>query len=109
MTTTDTNSPSAQVGVLVKFTAQAGKGIALANHLASIAEKVAAEPGTLLWQIDRRADQPDVVFLYERYASADALDAHNNTDLNNSARAATAALLGGAPEVFPLIPSGGIR
>ena len=98
-----------EVGVLVKFTAQPGRGAELAEVLAAVAEEVSIEPGTLFWQVDRQADRPDVVFLYERYASPEALDAHNNTELNARTRIATGALLGGAPEVFPLLPYAGIR
>jgi quinol monooxygenase YgiN len=104
-----TSTKVAQVGMLVKFTAQPGRGAELAKVLADTADEIANEPGTLLWQVDRQANQPDVVFLYERYRSADALDAHNGTELNNVTRAATGALMAGPPEVFPLLPAGGIR
>lgn len=103
---TGTNS---QVGVLIKFTARSGAGADLADVLVNAAAEVATEPGTLLWQVDRQADQPDVVFLYERYENPTALDAHNSTELNASTRAATGAFLAGPPEVFPLLPAGGIR
>jgi quinol monooxygenase YgiN len=103
------NHSASQVGVLVKFTAQPGKGADLAAVLADIATEVADEPGTMLWQVDRQADLPDVVFLYERYASPEALNVHNDTELNARTRAATGALLGGPPEIFPLLPAGGIR
>ena len=105
----NTNTVNAQVGMLIKFTAQPGKGADLAVLLVANTATVAAEPGTLLWQVDRQANNPDIVFLYERYDSPESLDAHNDTDLNAKTRAAMGPLLGGAPEVFPLIPAGGVR
>jgi quinol monooxygenase YgiN len=106
MTTTSNSQP---VGLLVKFTAQPGKGSEMAAVLAGVASQVAAEPGTLLWQVDVQANNPDIVFLYERYESADAMDAHNSTELNAKTREQTGALMGGPPEVFPLLPAGGIK
>ena len=103
------SNQTSPVGMLVKFTARPGRGGDLAKVLADTADQVATEPDTLMWQVDRQADQPDVVFLDERYSSADALDAHNTTDLNQTTRAATGALMAGPPEVFPLLPAGGIR
>jgi quinol monooxygenase YgiN len=100
---------SDQIGVLIKFTAQPGKGGDLAELLAGVAPKLAHEHGTLLWQVDRQADQPDTVFLYERYENATALSAHNDSDLNSETRASMGVFLAGPPEVFPLRPVGGIH
>jgi quinol monooxygenase YgiN len=100
---------NSQVGVLIKFTAQPGQGLNLADLLASVAPKLAHEHGTLLWQVDRQVDQPDTVFLYERYENSAALAAHNESKLNAETRAAMGVFLAGPPQVFPLIPVGGIH
>jgi quinol monooxygenase YgiN len=105
MTTTSNSQP---VGLLVKFTAQPGKGAEMAAVLSGVASQVAAEPGTLLWQVDVQANNPDVVFLHERYESADAMDAHNSTELNAKTENKLVPSWG-PPKVFPLLRAGGIK
>ena len=96
-----------RTGVMIKFNAQPGRGDALADHLAQSADLAQDEPGTELWIVHRSPTDPDTVWVYEVYASDAARAAHEATDAYQKAREGTGALLGGPPEVIPLIPVGG--
>jgi quinol monooxygenase YgiN len=92
-------------GVFIKFTAQPGKRDALAEHLSAIGKATA--PATEAFSVHISPVDANAVFVYERYADADAKEAHEATAAYAAARAKTGEMLAGAPEVFPLIAVGG--
>jgi quinol monooxygenase YgiN len=92
---------------MIKFIAAPGKRDELAQHLSQTAQLWQSEPGTLLWTVHLSPIEPESVWVYEVYSSPEAKAAHETGDAYAAARAGTNALLGGPPEVFPLIPLGG--
>lgn len=61
-------------GKQVRFTAQQGRGDALAQHLLAAAEFLRTDGGCLLFVISRAPDDPDVVWLTEIWISKAAHD-----------------------------------
>lgn len=66
----------AQLAVHARFTAHAGRGDELVAAVDAMFPTVAEEAGTLVYAVHRDRDDPDVVVMYELYASEDALDEH---------------------------------
>jgi quinol monooxygenase YgiN len=100
-----------RVGRYVKFSAQAGSGDALAKVLLRVAASLEATPGCELYAINRAADDPDVVWVTEVWASQQSLDgslAMLRTDEGGSRLAEVQALLAGAPERIDIEPLGGV-
>lgn len=98
---------NARTGVMIKFIAQPGRGDALAAHLIESADLAQAEPGTELWIVHRSPDDPNVVWVYEVYSDDDARVAHEASAEYQRAREGTRAMLGGPPDVLPLLPLSG--
>lgn len=94
-------------GVMIRFSAQAGKGDTLALHLLQTANIAETEAGTNLWLVHRDPRDADVVWLYETYASDEGLRVHEAGADYARARSETEAMLARPPEVFPLVPVGG--
>lgn len=66
-----------EIVLLARLTAHAGKRDELVALLRTALALVQEhEPGSLLAAVHTLADEPDVVVLYERYASAEALQEH---------------------------------
>jgi quinol monooxygenase YgiN len=94
-------------GVFIRFTAQAGRSRELAQHLLEASDAYQNESGTQIFTIHLSPIEPDVVFVYEVYESAEAKAAHETTSYYPAIRAKTGEFLAGMPEVMPLIPLGG--
>ncbi len=93
--------------ILIRFRAAPGKGQALADHLSATATHFAQEAGTELWLVHRSLTAVDEVWVYELYVDQAGKAAHEASPAYAAARAVTGSLLGGPPEVFPLLPVGG--
>lgn len=94
--------------VFIQFTAAPGQRDALVRHLvATAAQLTPHEAGTEIWTVSTSPAQPDAVYVYEVYSSAEAQAAHEASPAYAQARAATNALLAGPPQVTPLEPAGG--
>jgi quinol monooxygenase YgiN len=65
-----------EVAIVVHYQALAGKGDEVAALLARHAAASRAEPGCHDFVALRGREDPDSFVLYERYASADAFEAH---------------------------------
>lgn len=96
-----------RIGVMIKFTAQPGEGDALADHLRATSSITLDEPGVALWIVHRSPADPNAVWLYEVYESEAAKASHEASPAYADARAKTGALLGGPPEIFPLVAISG--
>ena len=67
---------SAEVAIVVRYQAMAGRGDEVAALLARHTAATRAEPGCHDFVALRGSEDPDSFVLYERYASADAFEAH---------------------------------
>jgi quinol monooxygenase YgiN len=96
-----------KVGVIVKFTAKAGKKDELAEHLQSLVEAAEAENGTEDWAVHLSPIEENAVWIYEVYKDQAAMDTHNGARETVEAKVHTSELTEGAPQVFPLLPFAG--
>ena len=62
--------------VVAKWTAKPGEEGAVASALAQLIAPSRAEPGNLLYEVNRDPENPGAFLLYEQYADADAYAAH---------------------------------
>ena len=67
---------ASEVAIVVRYQAQPGRGDEVAALLARHAAATRAEPGNLDFVALRSSADPDAFVLYERYADADAFEAH---------------------------------
>jgi quinol monooxygenase YgiN len=67
---------ASEVAIVVHYQAQPGRGNEVAALLARHTAATRAEPGCLDFVALRSSEDPDAFVLYERYASADAFEAH---------------------------------
>jgi quinol monooxygenase YgiN len=58
-----------------KMVARAGKGPELADLMLAVAEAQEADPGCLLYLLNRQADEPDTLWITELWRSQADLDA----------------------------------
>ena len=96
-----------QVAILLTLRARAGKRDALAAHLAQAGASYAHEAGTEAFAVHASPVDPDVVHVYERYASADAQRLHESSADYAATRARTSEFLAGPPSVTPMLVVGG--
>ncbi len=66
--------------VCAKWTARAGKQDRLAEVIDEMTAPSKAEPGNLYYQAHRSPENPQLFFLYEQYADADAYQAHMDSE-----------------------------
>jgi quinol monooxygenase YgiN len=103
-----TNMESQKISVLLRFKAKAGQTQALVNHLVATANQLTiSEEGTEIFTISTTPIDPEAVYVYEVYSSAEAKALHETGDVYNAARAKTNEFVDGPPTVVPLIPMGG--
>ena len=67
---------ASEVAIVVHYQAQPGRGNEVAALLARHTAATRAEPGNLDFVALRSFEDPDAFVLYERYADADAFEAH---------------------------------
>ena len=66
--------------VIAKYLARAGEEGRVEEALRKMVAPTRAEPGNLDYQVFRDPGQPDVFVLFERYADADAFEAHRASE-----------------------------
>ena len=66
--------------VIAKYQARAGEEGRVEEALRKMVTPTRAEPGNLDYQVFRDPGQPDVFVLFERYADADAFEAHRASE-----------------------------
>jgi quinol monooxygenase YgiN len=89
--------------VLIKT--QPGRGVEQKAAFAALAPVVRAEPGCLRYDLHAVEDDPDRFVLIEEWASAEALQAHDDSPHMRAADTANRAFRAGAAEVFLLAPT----
>jgi len=99
--------PMSKIALSLTFRAQPGQRDALATHLAAAGATYQSEAGTEAFVVHTSPTEPDVVHVYERYASAEAQRLHEATPEYAATRARTAEFLAGPPLVVPLRVVGG--
>ena len=67
---------SAEVAIVVRYQAMAGRGDEVATLLARHTAATRAEPGNLDFVALRSTEDPDAFVLYERYTDQAAFEAH---------------------------------
>jgi len=82
-----------RIAQFAKFTAKAGRGGDVVATMETALAAARPEPGTEVYAIHVAVDQPDVVWMYELYADADALTAHSGSPATAQMRASLAELL----------------
>lgn len=88
--------------LLAKITAQPGKRAELVEALRSMVSTAEAEPGTVQYVLHTDDRDEDVVWFYERYADAAALDAHATSEAMKQLGASVRELAAARPELIPL-------
>jgi len=78
-----------------EFTATSGNEDRVAELVRSLAERVRAEPGNLVFAASRKRENPAEFFVYEEYADADAFEAHIGADYGVEFNRRLAALVEG--------------
>jgi quinol monooxygenase YgiN len=66
--------------VIAKWTARAGEEERVLDFIRELAPPSREEPGCLVYQVNRDADDPRVFLLYEEYADEAAYRAHGESD-----------------------------
>jgi quinol monooxygenase YgiN len=83
----------ANIAQYARFAAKDGLAGKVRAALEEAAVTAAAEPGTLLYLIHDSQTEPDTIWMYELYASAEAQAAHSGSEATARLRAAVADLL----------------
>jgi len=85
--------------VVAKLKAKSGEEANVEESLRGMVEKVAQEPGTLMYTLHRSRKDPGVFLFYEKYEDGAALKAHSSTPYFKELFAALQSVLDGAPEI----------
>ncbi|MER8046360.1 antibiotic biosynthesis monooxygenase family protein [Streptomyces sp. NPDC094032] len=94
---------SQTIKLLIRITALPGRGGEQVAAFERLAPVVRAEDGCLQYDLHRVADDPDRFVLLERWASAEALAAHDAAPHMAAADAANKAFRAGPAEVVRLL------
>lgn len=97
----------AKTAILAKLTATEGKRDELVKVLGQLVDAVQSEPGTLTYALHTATDDPNVVWFYELYDSAESLATHSGSDAMKAVGGQLAGLVGGRAEITRLEPVGG--
>src|SRR5438067_10373601 len=96
-----------KLGVLAKITAQPGTRDDVVAALAPMIDVAAKEPGTEVYVMHTANDEPDVVWFYELYSDAAALQAHGGSEAMKQAGGRLAGLVAGRPDLIMVTPVNG--
>jgi quinol monooxygenase YgiN len=89
-----------QVAKVVHLSVLDGKREDLVAALAPVRALADDDPGTEQWTMHVDHEDPNQLFIYERYRDQAAADAHDESPVLKSALRATSALLAGPPEII---------
>jgi quinol monooxygenase YgiN len=88
------------ITVIAKLTAAEGKSDEMRAALETMVAGVDAnEPGVLAYSLHTVDDDPNVFYFYEQYESAEAQQAHGQTDHRGALGAALRDISGARPEI----------
>jgi quinol monooxygenase YgiN len=97
----------AKTSMIVKLSAQPGKRGELLAALEKMLPAVADEEGTEIYAFNLDTTDEDVVWIYELYASEDALATHSSSDAMAALIGDLAGLVGDAPLMVTTTPVSG--
>lgn len=90
------------LSVIAKIPVKEGKVDEAVAAFKELMVKVAGEPGTLLYTMNRAESNPNTLVIMERYRDKAALDAHSSSDYFKAFFASSRAFIGGKPEITVL-------
>jgi (4S)-4-hydroxy-5-phosphonooxypentane-2,3-dione isomerase len=85
-----------KVALLSRVRTKQGRGAELIAAFRPVFELAEREPGTLVYALNRAADDPDVFWVSELYADDDAFAAHRDSTAMTAAAPALADLIADA-------------
>lgn len=89
------------IGITILSTALPGKGDELASAWLNAAKQTLAhDPGCKSFNVTRSRSNPDQLLVFEVYASKEAHDAHNASDLSKELLPTLIPLLAGMPDIY---------
>ena len=96
------------VALFSRVKAKKGTGEELIAAFRPVFEQVEKEPGTLIYVLNRSSDDPELFWVSELYADADALAAHSGSDAMAAASPALGELIAEAELVIgePVLAKG---
>ncbi len=97
-----------RVALFSRVKAKKGTGEELIAAFRPVFEQVEKEPGTLVYVLNRSNDDPELFWVSELYADADALAAHSGSDAMAAASPALGELIAEAELVIgePVLAKG---
>ncbi|MBF9234860.1 putative quinol monooxygenase [Microvirga alba] len=90
------------VGTLVLLKARPGAGDQLLAYLEQKTRYVDMEKDTTVFLVSRRSDDPDTVYLFEAYQTAQAQDAHRSNPSTAEVKQGLGPYLAEPPQVLRL-------
>ena len=87
------------ITVIAKLPVKEGKMDEAVAAFSVLISKVASEEGTLLYSLNRDKANPDVLVVVEQYRDKAALEFHSSTPHFKEFFSASAAFIGGRPEM----------
>jgi len=76
-----------------------GKGNEVVEEFKKLVPKVRQDPGTIAYNINQAADNPDKIMVYEKYKDQEALQYHGQTEHFREFGRSTRSLFAGRPEI----------
>ena len=95
---------TAEFGALLQMTARPGEREALLHVLRNYLNTLDGEPGTTLFAIAADPNDADLVWVWEEFADADAVQGHFRHDFFRALQLELADLLAGPVSIRPLSP-----
>jgi len=97
----------AKVSIVAKLPLRPGTRDEFVAAFSQMYPVVAEEEGTLTYTLHLDAKDEDLVWVYEMYASDEALAAHSGSDGMKAGLAAFGGFIAGRAELIRMIPVGG--
>jgi quinol monooxygenase YgiN len=91
-------------GALLQLTARPGERDDVLRVLTNYAHTLDGEPGTLLFAVAADPEDPDLIWLWEEFADANAVQSHFQHDFFRALQLELADLLAEPISVRPLAP-----
>jgi quinol monooxygenase YgiN len=88
------------IAKLVRMHVASGRRDELVEALEPVRVAAQSDPGTEVWTIHVDREDPDRVFIYERYRDQAAADSHDELPILKEAVGRVGAFLAGPPEVI---------
>lgn len=98
------------ITTLAKLTAAEGKADEMREALTAMVASVGEhEPGVSAYSLHTVDDDPNVFYFYEQYETADAQQAHGQTEHMKTLGGALQELMAGRPEIVRLTQIAGVE